>query len=100
MHVDNAAQLVSALVPGRNVRSALFHESARSRSGQINSYHLEYVGVRYVRIVEAWSIDESDQPSFELEASTGLDVGCTRLQSSANSQVGAANEIDKLKSMT
>lgn len=96
MHVDDAAELVPALVPARNVRFSLSDESSRSRSGQIDGYHLEYIRVRNIGIVEARSIDEGNEPSFELEASTGLNVGCTRLQSGANSQVGAADEVDKL----
>lgn len=100
MHVNDTAQLVPALVPVRRVRSTLSDEGLHSRSGQIDGYHLEYIRVRNIGIVEARSIDEGNEPSFELEASTSLDVGGTGLQSGANRQVGAADEIDKLQNIT
>ena len=66
------------------IQSSSLRIHARSR--QIDGDHFQDISIGYVGIVEARCINKGDGPSIELEASTGLDVGRTRLEPSTDSK--------------
>ena len=66
------------------------------RRGQVNRDHLEDVCVRYRRVVEAGSVDKSDEFPVQLECVSRFDLGRAGLETLADREVGVAQKVDEL----
>ena len=64
--------------------------------GEVDRNHLENVGVRDGRVIEARSIDESDELPVQLECVCGFDLGRARPEALTDCEVRVAQKIDKL----